>query len=155
LDYSNFDFIAATRGEELIFVKNDVPFAFKKKHGLLSDQLTSIFVDSSHTIWIGSSEGLSILSPNKGIINLTIEDGLISNEVTAIFVNETHAYIGTKKGLTVLDKNKINRKLADIPFIFRSITKDEKTYVVNRNDEIQLKYKEPILNIKFAGIYYK
>lgn len=154
-DLDGFDFIAATRGEGVLFVKNNIPYPLKEKDGLLSNQITSIFVDSAQTVWVGTSNGLSIINPKKGIVNLRVEDGLISNEVTDIYVKGDKAYIGTKKGLTAIEVNSISKKETDIPVYFRSISLENENLLSVNSDTIQLAYKEPILDIRFAGISHK
>lgn len=153
-DYPGFDFIAATRGEGLLFVRNNIPYAFKMKQGLLSNQITSIFVDDELSIWIGSSEGLSILKKTGELINLSIKDGLISNEVTDIYVNEKNAFIGTKKGLTVLDKDEIKKHINDIPVLFRSIKNQHDVEIKMHDGKLDVAYKEPIISLSYAGIHF-
>ncbi len=153
-DLNGFDFIAATRGEGVLFVKDNIPYALKKEHGLLSNEITSIFVDSSQTIWIGSSLGINIIRKNKEIITLRKKDGLISNEVTDIFVNSHNAYIGTKKGITILDLAKLESKTFDIPMIIKSIFTENQD-LISDHQMIEIPYREPILNIKFVGLSYQ
>lgn len=152
---TGYDFIAATRGEGILFVKNEIPLALKKKHGLISDQITSLYVDSSQTIWAGSSEGLSIIQPDFTIKNLRVEDGLISNEITDIIVNNDKAYIGTKKGLTVLDVNSIQKQNIDIPVYFKRISISNNQEIIAKKNTLKLDHDEPVLNIKFVGISFK
>lgn len=93
----------------------------KENSNLASDLIEDI-TGFKNYIFIGTSEGLSVLvkndkdAENYNVINYTEKDGLPSNKIKSLFIDSKgYLWIGTKKGLAILDIN--NNKIIDVTYI--------------------------------------
>lgn len=93
----------------------------KENSNLASDLIEDI-TGFKNYIFIGTSEGLSVLvkndkdAENYTVTNYTEKDGLPSNKIKSLFIDSKgYLWIGTKKGLAILDIN--NNKIIDVTYI--------------------------------------
>ena len=150
----NNNFCMVTRGKGLVFYNDGKPHNVSEADGLLSNQLTTGFLDNDNAIWVGSSEGVNIINEDGSIISITRYNGLISNEIHDIYVSENKAYIATKKGLTILDLNHISREVYDIPVYFNEIKLSDSLLFPDVANKITIPYHSPILDLSYSGISY-
>lgn len=88
--------------EGLFRVKNDT---LVKVAGDLFDHamIRTISEDDDNNIWFGTEGGgLNRIGP-KGALHLGLSDGLLSNNVLSLLIKGDSLYIGTSKGLQILD----------------------------------------------------
>lgn len=151
-----YDFCFGTRDIGLVLVKGDKVSKIGKKDGLLSDQIITMAVDEyTQSLWIGTSEGISVLKSDQSITNYRLEDGLLSEEINEIFVNKEKAYVATKKGVTIIDKSKGIDKTANIPVYFESITINNREEDLFNVQTIEIPYNTSFIEINCVGISFK
>jgi ligand-binding sensor domain-containing protein len=74
---------------------------FTTAHGLVDNQVTTLFEDSQGRLWIGTSDGLSVRQGNS-FTNYTVTDGLLSNFITSIAEDlDGDIWVGTPNGINV------------------------------------------------------
>jgi ligand-binding sensor domain-containing protein/serine phosphatase RsbU (regulator of sigma subunit) len=82
---------------------------FSVKEGLIQSTVKQIEQDDYGNLWLATNYGLSKFN-GKSFESYTTTNGLQSNEITSLlFVNET-LFIGTKKGFSSFNGNKIETK---------------------------------------------
>lgn len=153
LDALNNTMLLATRGEGLVFYREDTVFNVKSKDGLISDQLTCLHVDQQNRIWVGSSSGVSVID-RRSIHNFDVSDGITSNEITSITSNKDYIFFGTKKGLSIIKNVPFETKLRDIPIIGKSVLTNDSLYTELPNNSIQFGTENTFCEISFIGISY-
>lgn len=71
------------------------------RHGLVSDNINTIYEDSKGNFWMGTNRGISVFGDNK-ITNYTIGNGLLDNNVYAIVEDRNgNIWVGTGRGLNI------------------------------------------------------
>ncbi len=152
---SKFGLVLATRDDGIVIVNNNILHSLKEENGLASNNTSSLFVDNEKSIWVGTSNGISIIDSNLNILNVRTENGLITNEVNSIFANSEYIYIGTDKGLSVLDRKHLKNDTIDIPVQIKSIFLENQNQILVQNNSINLNFHTPTLEINFVGISFK
>jgi ligand-binding sensor domain-containing protein len=75
---------------------------FTISHGLVDDQVTSLYEDDQGNMWIGTTAGLSVFN-GSSFTNYTIDDGLLSNEINSIIQDRDGTmWVATSNGINVL-----------------------------------------------------
>ncbi len=151
-------FWIATHGNGLIVVKDSTHYiTINKSNGLASDICNDILEDNGF-FWIATNNGLSKINQfdwNKkafDILNFDYFDGLASNEINAIVKHKNNIVLGTNKGLSIYDPQKMvkysSKPLTHITGI--KINEQDSalmhTYYLNYMDDIE---------ISFVGISYE
>lgn len=152
---ANQDLFFVSKNKGIITLKNGTLGVINKSYGLASNNITSIFIDSSSTIWVSTLNGVSVIDTNEIINNLRTQDGLISNQTNSIFANSEYIYIGTDKGLSVLDRKHLKNDTIDIPVQIKSIFLENQNQILVQNNSINLNFHTPTLEINFVGISFK
>lgn len=92
-------------------------------HGLISNTLYSMNVDSKNRMWIATDRGVQILDEaNKKMTTFTTAQGLPANDVYDVAVKDGKIYLGTSKGLTVLEEMGTG---SSAPWKVQTIAKDQ------------------------------
>ncbi|MFT5820134.1 MAG: ligand-binding sensor domain-containing protein [Crocinitomix sp.] len=149
------DLFFVTGNDGIITLKNGKIGIINESLGLASNSITSIFIDSTSSIWVSTLNGISVIDTNDIIKNITVQDGLISNQTNSIYANSEKVYVGTNRGLSVINRQHIKKDTIDIPVIFKSISLENNKQLTPSKNSIDLAYNQPILNIKYVGISYK
>ncbi|MEM7105913.1 MAG: ATP-binding protein [Bacteroidota bacterium] len=86
--------------------------------GLANNTVAFIIADDDGTRWLGSYNGISLVSPEgEFITNLYEEDGLVekeSNRYSYLKTSDGKLFLGTIDGLDVIDPKKIKERLASL-----------------------------------------
>lgn len=90
----------ATTNRGLYQVKSGkIVHHYTESNGLLSNNINYIKVEHGNQLWIGSDQGLSILS-NGEFKNLTIDDGIPNNMISSSFIDHNGMpWIGSFRGM--------------------------------------------------------
>lgn len=107
-----YELIVATRGAGIILMNNDQSLNLNTDNGLISNDITCIHIDSLQNIWVATNSGLNkinALDPSK-IEYYSVSDGLPSNEITDVKRIKSLLYVGTKRGLAVIDLDNFKRR---------------------------------------------
>jgi ligand-binding sensor domain-containing protein len=90
------------------FYDNKLSFFNKRDHGLPSDDVTALCVDSDDVLWIGTSAGLARLH-EKEAARYTTDQGLASNEIDSLIEDgQGNLWIGSNVGFMRLPKSRQN-----------------------------------------------
>ncbi len=118
-------------------LQNNKVIHFTTKNNLLSNTITSIFVEND-TTWIGGKGGVSKMVQNKVVQNFTTANGFKGNTVLNLGINEHQLFvIATEKYLLQLQNNKIT-PLANIAYEQNSANKISTIYIDNKDDNFVL-----------------
>ena len=101
--------VIGTKGRGVILKKEDKTTILTTANRLTSDMIECLHVDNEDNIWVGTQNGLNKLAFKKGnweIANYSTATGLPSNEINTIKASNNILWIGTPKGLAIIDKNK-------------------------------------------------
>ena len=103
----------ATNGVGLIKIdpNKKVLQKFTTEHGLLSNQVKCLYILPNDKIWVASDNGAQIIDFEHGITtNFQTEQGLSSNDAYDINYNDNKTYIGTLKGISIIEPKTPNSK---------------------------------------------
>lgn len=150
--------IVATKGAGIYFFeKGKIIRHLTRKDGLLSDLINTFYLTENGEIWIGSNKGLNhIYLDSKGKIvveSITNLHGLISNEILSIYANSEKVYIGTKSGISVLDRMKFKRNNQKLIMEVSEIRTLTQKY--NPKTPLVFNHKESLIKIRFRTTNYR
>ncbi len=92
-----------TYGLHKIDLSKNIKWRLTTDNGLISNQLFFVGKDAEKNIWIATDKGVQMLDDkNQTITTFTIPEGLGSNDVYDIKQKDGKIYLGTSKGLTIL-----------------------------------------------------
>ncbi len=78
---------------------------FKKENcGLVDNLILSVAEDSSGKIWVGTNKGVSVFDGSKWETFTSSNSKLIDNRVQVIKPYQKKVYLGTSKGISVIEK---------------------------------------------------
>lgn len=118
------------------------------RDGLAGNTINKLFIDSKNKLWVGTSNGLSVLYKDS-IKTYRIKDGLIGNEINEISeTSDGTIWIGTYSGISLFKNNTFYNNLEinnqdDIPIL--SIKEDKNNNVWIASKKGLYIYKETIL----------
>jgi len=100
--------LIGTKGKGIIITKDKKHTVTDASQGLSSDGCTAILPDTNETIWVGTTNGISLLQINNNdsvsvITTINTSHGLPSNEITRLARRGKILYVGTKEGLCEID----------------------------------------------------
>lgn len=150
--------IAATKGSGIYFFENgNISRHLTTKNGLLSDIINTFYVGENGGIWAGTNKGLNhiYLDDQKQlhIESFTTLHGLISNEVSAIYVNAEKVYVGTKEGLSIIDRALFKRNRQKAKIEVSEITTLTKKYVPTAFHVFN--HEESLIKIRFRTTNFR
>jgi signal transduction histidine kinase/ligand-binding sensor domain-containing protein len=91
-------------GLHKIDTENNLRWRFTTENGLISNLLYSIGKDDKNRIWIATDKGVQMIDEKAfTITTFTVEEGLGANDVYDVSFQNDKIYLGTSKGLTILD----------------------------------------------------
>lgn len=113
---NNSKYLIATLGDGLYILNeklDEIKLKIQVKDGLSSNTIYKILIQDKNNIWLATNNGLNRIVFNN---NLTLEridcfdksNGLPSNEINCIDYDNNILYIGTSKGLGILDLLKLH-----------------------------------------------
>ena len=113
-----------SRGLFVIDSTDQVVFSVDKSKGLLNNIVTTMLEDDSGILWVGTYDGINLISPEGQIIGkVTAAHGLISNECnrwSACRTSDGRLFFGSVLGLSVIDpvQWKARNLSQERPYIF-------------------------------------
>jgi ligand-binding sensor domain-containing protein len=103
-DSKNNIWIGTTNGLALFTGKSWTIYK-KENTGLPSNLILSIAEDQKGFIWVGTDKGVSLFNGKKWITYTVENSSLVDNRVQTIKVRQNKIYIGTGKGLSIVEYN--------------------------------------------------
>ena len=145
-----------TNGAGIIVKGKKKIFQVTKEDGLISNSVQQLYYVNNN-IWVATRQGLSriLLKSDKFFIqNFTNANGLPTNEVTSVCEFDGIVYIGTAKGLTVFDKDKITvDKTPPCALVTRLLVNTLEFDLSSK--KINLMHDKNTLSFDFIGFVYR
>ena len=154
IQYRNQDLVVGTKGYGVtILSRNDI-VNLTKADGLVSDQISRIYVDDYNNIWLATNKGVNFIDTNLNVKKIGQNVGLISDEVTSIYRYKNKVWFGTKNGLHKFSTSILNLPPSPNQVVIQSII-DASNTSLDINKTIDLAYDKSSLVIKVATFNYK
>lgn len=147
--------VVATRGAGIIVFKNNEITIFDTDNGLMSDEVNSVYIDSFENVWAATGRGLhKLAAENLNKIDFySISDGLVSNEITDVRRIKNKVYVGTKRGLSIININ--NFKIDTNPINVRIVLTKLNNSVIENKSIIDIGPADKYFEIEYLGLNYK
>ncbi|MDP2414978.1 histidine kinase [Daejeonella sp.] len=147
----------ATSSNGLVIVKNDkVLLNITAKDGIISNSLLSISAAGPGKIWLGTNQGISVITYklqgrniSYSIQNLSVNDGLSHNSINEMLYQKDTIYAATGKGISVIPAN-ISIPKFNIPVKLIRITINQRDTILSAR--YKLGYQQQNIQMQFAGI---
>jgi ligand-binding sensor domain-containing protein/two-component sensor histidine kinase len=155
--YASGTKILNTRTNGLLFLRGNSIDSLQEIHGLISNRITDIYVQSDSVLWVGTSKGLSKVwlssAGQKVLYNLNQDDGLPSNYVEHIAADGNELYLATTEGIAVVYTDRINPGSSPPHIYITSVD-------IARNPELKLEdrvfqYDQNDITIQYIGVTSK
>ncbi|MHB1178928.1 MAG: histidine kinase, partial [Daejeonella sp.] len=148
---------AATSSNGAVIVKDDkVLFNITEKEGIISNSLLSISAAGPGKIWLGTNQGISVITYKllgRNIIysiqNLSVIDGLSNNSINEMLYQNDTIYAATGNGISVIPAN-ISIPKFNIPMKLIHISVNQRDTILS--SQYKLRYNQQNIQMQFAGI---
>lgn len=149
--------VLATKGAGVIFWKDSLISSINESHGLTANMIENLAVDSQQQIWVGTLNGLNILSrtnneKNWRVKRLTMAHGLPSDEINDFCSLGNKMYVATSGGIVRLPLQDSSWAERPAPFL-------EKVLINGNPAESRtlqrLRYEERNIQLQFVCINYQ
>lgn len=151
---ANKELWIGTDGFGIFYSKNDV---ITQVIDTERDIVEKILVDDKQQVWASTNNGIKRIKTEKNnqlkMRSYLVGDGLPTKETNTIFTDKQYIYVGTNRGLTILDKTKLSQNTV-LPSVYLSnirINNQDTTI----QDKYSLSYRDNNFTIQFVGISYK
>ena len=140
--------------------KKNCSMIFTHEDGLPSDRTNSLMVDSFNRLWIGTSNGLCMLSADrKRIKRFDIYDGLLTTQFNEQAAYKTHDGLfvyPAYKGFLVFRPEEYRENVSKVPVYITSFNVPGKKTINNTEnlEQISLRYNQNFFSIELAGLNY-
>ncbi len=93
-----------TSGIAKIDIESNIKYSLNSENGLVSDAVYTLDADAENNIWIGTDRGAQFLDQDKKeITTFKNSNGLAAGDVYAIKAHNSKAYVGTSKGINIIE----------------------------------------------------
>ncbi len=136
-------------------LKNDTLIKIEAANNTI---VKKILLDSDNTVCLASNKGLYAIDQNLESKLYTTAQGLASNEVNSVFVAKDAIYIGTNKGLTILEKKTSPQADNYLPFYIEKVWIQGEQQTLNLKDVQQffnLNHRQNSLKIEYVCLSYE
>ncbi|MEJ7693221.1 histidine kinase [Daejeonella sp.] len=148
---------AATSSNGAVILKNDkVLFNITENDGIISNSLLSISAAGPGKIWLGTNQGISVISYklegtniSYSIQNLSVNDGLSNNSINEMLYQNDTIYAATGNGVSVIPAD-ISIPKFNIPIKLIRMTINQRDTILS--DIYKLGYNQQNIQMQFAGI---
>ncbi len=151
-----YGLVVATRGAGVVLLKGDDLRVINTSNGLSTNDLTSVFIDSTQNIWVASNRGLHQIDAcdPQQVEYYSTDEGLISNEITDVNQIGDQIYIGTKKGLSILNLKTYQKdtSLVEIKLLNTQLNGKEHRA---KDSLISLLSGQHTLDLRYVGVNYR
>lgn len=147
----------ATSGNGIAIMKNDTIIArITENNGLINNSCRSISNGRSQQVWVGTSQGISIVTytfqNNKlsfSVKNLSVNDGLTSNEINEMYFSNDTVYAATGNGISMIPAG-LSLPSFNIPVRITAININQRDTLIST--AYSLDAQQQNIQLQFAGI---
>jgi ligand-binding sensor domain-containing protein/two-component sensor histidine kinase len=149
--------LIATKGNGLVFFKENQVSNIDQRNGLISNILRDIHVDEEENIWLSTPNGINrLVKKEKGnfeVTTLTTIHGLPSNEINEIVSVGSVIWAATNRGVARFNKNDVGINTVAPKLHFNRILLNEKESALKSS--YQMPHHQNSIEISFAGLSYR
>ena len=151
----NYGIVIGTRGAGVLLYKDKKVTQISLQEGLISDDITNLHVDREQHIWVATSNGLHKIDAQdpKNIEYYSTHDGLISNEITSVKRIGDIVYVGTKRGLSMIDLRKFQKRNSSVPLLITNLALNGTDLEIGA--QIEVFPEDKYLEISYLGLNYQ
>ena len=92
-------------------LSTNLRWQFTTDNGLISNNLFSMNKDDNNNVWIATDRGVQMIDDsNRKITTFTVDEGLAANDVYDVIEKDGKIFLGTSKGLTILEPLEVENK---------------------------------------------
>lgn len=159
VQYNNQIFVGTFDNGMAIISPDGINY-ISEEDGLSSNRIKVIFTDQYPLIWVGTNKGLSeIIMENEDSLDFliqkfTIWDGLPSNEINDIIKVGNQIWLGTDKGISSFDPDKLSKSLVKPMFHIENVLIYDSIDIYFA-DITDLKFNEHNINFNYKALSYK
>lgn len=139
----------------LIWKKNGIKFHITRKTGLISDQISGLYVSTKGSIYAISNEGLSKVEftqdDSYSIKTITTKNGLPSDRINDVELLNDELWIATDKGLVRMNSEYTGDTMVSPRLEKFKINNQEVSYL----PEMQLTHRQSNIAIKFIALHFR
>lgn len=149
----------STRGKGLLVMQADSLIQFSVNEGLKDSVINSLYIDSQHHIWVGTSKGVDCILnfPQQKthlpkIASISKDDGLLSNNIKHINEWNDQLIICSDKGLSHFNINRWkDAQETNIPLYLLGVTVNDSLHF-EPSDSIVLAAENNTISIQYLGV---
>ncbi|MGB0879725.1 MAG: histidine kinase [Polaribacter sp.] len=133
---------------------------YTRKNGLLSNSINQLYIDATKKMWIATTSGFHYIDLNEDTLSLNNVlsnfSKLTSPNVKQIYVRDSLIYLGTDRGLNIIDWKKYNkRRTKKFPIYINSFKVNEQSMNIDSTLVNSLSHKQNNIEISFKALAYK
>lgn len=156
LKCSDGSLLAATRGEGLFVVEDDIAKRFHINRPVQPDIIFDMGEDKYKNLWIATNTGLIKVHSTSG---LPVEEynrtnGLLASDVKKVAINSKYIYVSTTEGLCSIELEQKKLQLAAPTIYIDSVTVNGRR-IDHRKGSIDLQYCENSIAFSFDALTFK
>ncbi|WP_299680928.1 histidine kinase [uncultured Tenacibaculum sp.] len=127
--------------------ENNIYINYNRDNGLLSNLTREIKGDGDN-LWISTTNGVQLLNTKtKKFRNLTRRDGINTYNITDIIPFEDKLFFSSNKGVIVVDRERLFKKVNTLEFYFTDVSINDKTREIK--EKYDLNSDENKVHFKF------
>ncbi|MCA9742991.1 hypothetical protein KC734_15740, partial [candidate division KSB1 bacterium] len=141
---------------------------YTEKHGLLSNQISSITEDDHGRLWLAAKNGLSRFDPHSETFrNFDRDDGLLNTDFSSnvsLKSKTGHMFFGGENGIDYVHPDSIQDNPYIPPVVFTRFSRfnsgdsNHKAIIergISKKSRFELSYQDHILTFEFAALNYR
>jgi ligand-binding sensor domain-containing protein len=147
-------YFVGTKDAGLFYCKgNSIIKEIAAEQGLLSSSVRCIIPRADGNIWIGTSAGLQLLSPNFTVlVNINSKVGLPENEVNDVVESGDTVWVATSGGIFKFQLSKMYNQRVVPRLYINQLLVDGKPRSISELPSIEFNYKENNIKIAYTGV---
>lgn len=139
-------------GRGAVLIRKDILLPIKPLENLLVRDLD---LENDSVLWAATNKGIIALHHTQDGFTfrrkLTLAHGLPTVDATAILVNDTNIYVGTSKGLSIIDRSFLSRQETSTSVILEGITLSGREIPIDQLTELPPSQNSIVFNYVFIS----
>ncbi len=101
-----------TNGSGLNQYKDGNITQYTTKNGLINNFIGNIIQDEKGVIWIGTRNGINLLSGTDSMEAITTENGILNNTITELMIDKNkNIWVGTEGGINIIKDYEVTKQI--------------------------------------------
>ncbi len=152
---ATYGLVLATKNEGIIFYKDEEVKVINTTNSILrTNNIVNIHIDKEEHIWAATNKGLYKVDAHDftKIDYYSKSDGLISNEIVDVRQIKDKLYVGTKRGLSVIDQTTFQKDTSPVDIKITKIKINDK--VMSYQPSIDIYPDDKYIEINYLNFSY-